>query len=379
MAGRVFVGMSTVVLAALVSACAASGPPRAPSRGPTAARSSFSRIDGPAGEFDSPDAVAVAGGLVWVANAGGNSVTEINANTGALIRVISASRYELNEPRAIAVTGTTVWVLNSGDVSRTAITEIDAATGALIRVISATRYHINGADGIAASGNTVWVANVGNGGGNSVTEINAATGALIRVLTGRRYQFSGLGAIAASGNTAWVADADSVTEIDATTGALIRVLAGGRYRLRRLQEIAVTGSTVWTAASPFGDGAVSTPTTLLLATGINAATGAPVRAGSATLPQFIFGMAADRFGAWLLINDVVGKAGGDPDGEVAEFSATTGALIRTLSPPIVKDTPGDGSGIAADEDHIWVTGPDYLVEFNAATGALIREIIAART
>jgi hypothetical protein len=90
-------------------------------------------------------------------------------------------------------------------------------------------------------------------------------------------------------------------------------------------------------------------------------------------------MTADRFGAWLLVNNVAGKAGGEPDGEVAEFSATTGALIRTLSPPIIKDTPGNGAGIAADEDHVWVTGPNYLAEFNAATGALIREIIASGT
>jgi hypothetical protein len=46
-------------------------------------------------------------------------------------------------------------------------------------------------------------------------------------------------------------------------------------------------------------------------------------------------MAADRFGAWLLTNDVAGKAGGQPDGEVAEFSATTRALIRTLSANVV--------------------------------------------
>ena len=90
-----------------------------------------------------------------MANGGGNSVTEINANTGALIRIISASRYQLNEPQAIAATGDTVWVLDSNDVSNTAITEIDAATGALVRVLQGSRYQFNELQEIAISGNTV--------------------------------------------------------------------------------------------------------------------------------------------------------------------------------------------------------------------------------
>jgi len=341
---------------------------------------SHSSIAGPVGEFNSPDAVAVQGARVWVANGGGNSVTEINANTGALIRIISASRYQLNEPQAIAATGDKVWVLGSNDVSNTAVTEIDAATGALVRVISASRYQINGANAIAASGNAVWVANFGGGGPNSVTEIDAATGALVRVLQGSRYQFTGTGAIAASGNALWVANQASVTEFDAATGALVRVVQGSRYRFSELQEITTSGNTVWTAASPPGSNGLMTAGVTKAAfttTEINAVTGALIRTGSATLPQYAFGMAADHFGAWLLTNDIEGKSGGQPDGEVAEFSAPTGAPIRILSPPVVKNMPGNGAGIAADEDHIWVTGPDYLAEFSAATGALIRQIISS--
>jgi hypothetical protein len=319
-----------------------------------------------------------------VANGGGNSVTEINAATGALIRVISAARYHLNEPLAIATVGNTVWVLDNDDVSNSAVTEINAATGALIRVITDGRYQLNGAGAIAASGSTVWVANSANSdGGGSVTEINAATGALIRVITASRYRLNEPMGIATSGNTAWVADKDSVTEINAATGALIRVLSGSRYPFSGLREIAASGDTVWTAASPFASGPVTTATTATTFTmaEINAATGALVRTGSARLPQFGLAMAADRFGAWLLTNDIEGKMGGEPDGEVAEFSVTTGALIRTLSQQALKNSSGNGGGIAADGSHVWVTGAGsdsdgWLAEFNAATGALIREIIA---
>ena len=61
-----------------------------------------------------------------------------------------------------------------------AVTEINAATGALIRVIDAPEYQFSGPDAIAAAGDGVWVVNVDGG---SVTEINAATGALVRVIS----------------------------------------------------------------------------------------------------------------------------------------------------------------------------------------------------
>ena len=48
---------------------------------------------GPRYQFADPGAIAVAGHDLWVANGGSNSVTEINADTGALVRVISAQRY----------------------------------------------------------------------------------------------------------------------------------------------------------------------------------------------------------------------------------------------------------------------------------------------
>ena len=120
------------------------------------------------------------GGDLWVANGGSDSVTEINAATGALIRVISAQRYRLDTTvyaPAITVAGAHVWVPDgSGD----SVTEINAATGALVRVISGREYQLNGPDSIAASGDRVWVIDVNSG---SVTEINAVTGALVRVIS----------------------------------------------------------------------------------------------------------------------------------------------------------------------------------------------------
>jgi uncharacterized small protein (DUF1192 family) len=396
-------------------------------------RVTYRSIDGPGWEFSYPDAVAVAGNRAWVGNSTG-SVTEVNATTGALIRVITASRYDLYRPAAITTRGSTVWIANSyfngNGTNTSSVTEIDARTGALIRVITAGQYQLYGPTGIAIAGNTVWVANSGlntsgnqiasvteinartgalirvitaeryqlygptgiaiagntvwvansglNTSGNqiaSVTEINARTGALIRVITAGRYQLSQPAGVATTGNTVWVANGGSVTEINARTGALIRVITGSRYQLNGLIGIAATGKTVWVATNPDGGDNQTV-------TEINAATGALIRVGSSSsLPDIAFAMTADRHGAWVVTNDTGGKGGGMPGGVVGQFGATTGALVRTLSQPILANSNGGGA-ITADGGYIWVVGTNFydgagwLAKFNAATGALVLQIIA---
>ncbi len=56
---------------------------------------------------------------MWVANQVGNSVTEINAGSGALIRVLSGKRYHFHGPTGIAADGHAVWVTNQGSDSIT--------------------------------------------------------------------------------------------------------------------------------------------------------------------------------------------------------------------------------------------------------------------
>ena len=63
--------------------------------------------------FNDPVAIASGSTHVWVANYDGNSVTEFSASTGALVKLISGSRYGFNGPDAIALDGNHVWVTNS--------------------------------------------------------------------------------------------------------------------------------------------------------------------------------------------------------------------------------------------------------------------------
>ena len=71
-------------------------------------------ISGAEYRFQDPDAVAESGGDVFVANGyEANTVTEIDASTGALVTVLSSSRYQFDFPYAFAVSGGDLFVVNS--------------------------------------------------------------------------------------------------------------------------------------------------------------------------------------------------------------------------------------------------------------------------
>jgi DNA-binding beta-propeller fold protein YncE len=74
----------------------------------------------------------------------------------------------LDGPSAITSDGTHVWVANGAGDS---VTELSASTGALVKVISDSSYGLDGPDAVTSDGNHIWVA---NGGGQSVTEFSAS-------------------------------------------------------------------------------------------------------------------------------------------------------------------------------------------------------------
>jgi DNA-binding beta-propeller fold protein YncE len=73
--------------------------------------------------FNRPYAISSDGTHVWVANYYDNSVTELAASTGALVKVWYGSSFGFNEPYAISSDGTHVWVANWGGQS---VTELPA-------------------------------------------------------------------------------------------------------------------------------------------------------------------------------------------------------------------------------------------------------------
>ena len=76
-----------------------------------------------------PAAVSSDGTHVWVANSDGNTVTELDASTGAVVQTITVG----SSPGSVSSDGTDVWVANTdGDT----VTELDAATGAVVQTIT---------------------------------------------------------------------------------------------------------------------------------------------------------------------------------------------------------------------------------------------------
>jgi hypothetical protein len=63
--------------------------------------------------FQDPVAIAAGAADIWVAN-GSGTVTELNASTSSLVRVVSGSSYQLSDPQSIALDGAHVWVLDQG-------------------------------------------------------------------------------------------------------------------------------------------------------------------------------------------------------------------------------------------------------------------------
>ena len=63
--------------------------------------------------FNKPHAIAVNSGHLWIANYGGNSVTE-TSSTGAWIRTISGASYGLNGPDTVVSHLGYVFVVNHG-------------------------------------------------------------------------------------------------------------------------------------------------------------------------------------------------------------------------------------------------------------------------
>ena len=89
-----------------------------------------------------PGRMVARGRDLFVANWYSASVTEIDTSTGKLVRVMSGRAYHFNFPDALIVRGEDLFVANSydNDGSLTgngnSLTEINAETGRVVRVIS---------------------------------------------------------------------------------------------------------------------------------------------------------------------------------------------------------------------------------------------------
>ena len=165
------------------------------------------------GGLNAPAGLAVdASGNVWVANAGGNSVTELSS-AGTLVS--GSTGYtgggNILGPQGIAVDRSgNVWI---ADTLLSSVVELPVSGGVVQTAASFTVGGINGPMGIAVdSGNNVWVTNFAGG---SVTELNnSGTPVGSSPLTASQQLQSPSGiAIDKSGNV-WVTDNAAATVVE---------------------------------------------------------------------------------------------------------------------------------------------------------------------
>ncbi len=334
-------------------------------------------ISGPPYDFLAPS-LAISKGHLFVvegptgasldgASPGGRSVTEYDVRTGAVLRVISASKYRLDETDAVQTVGGDVFVSSGypGPVYR--LTEIDGSTGALVRVISGRKYHLNEIGDVTPHGHDLFVA---NGGNRSVTELRIRTGALVRVLSGARYQFNSPLALAFSGNSLIVTNflGNSVTELDASTRKLLRVVTGSPYRFDDPAAEVSDGGDLFVASGVYdGYNAIDE---------LDATTGALIRIIRGPSYRFNSLDALAMSGGDLF---AVSGASHDPVGDggwVTEVNAASGALVRVIRSPSFNNP----DAIAVAEGDVFVANMGDAVtgspitEFSASTGTIVRVI-----
>jgi hypothetical protein len=197
--------------------------------------------------------IASDGGHVWIPSPEiGEGVVERNALTGKKMRTITPMHREAPpgggskapvylSPQYVSADAHYTWTGNEGGLTAKlyggSVTQIDAATGKIVRMIGTPAYHFFGhISAIDSDGTHVWVVNgtVGtrNGQrGDTVTELSATNGALIRVVRLHDSLYSDPVGVVSNGVDVWITDTGggatgigSVIELDASTGAVVRVI-----------------------------------------------------------------------------------------------------------------------------------------------------------
>ncbi len=222
-------------------------------------------VSGSRYELRYPAGIAVDGNHVWVTDdpqtgngqmpaPGDGTVTELDARTGGLVRVLAGPSYRFDFPGAIAAAGTHLWVANAYGAGETgSLTELNASTGTIMQTLIPAG--IDDPVDLAVRGRDMWVVNDNPDDSGSVAELNANTGATIWTASGARYGFTDPSAIAIDGDRLWVTNlyaggsGGSVTELSASTGRWIQTLSGGCLGFYSPADIAVAGTHIWVANS----------------------------------------------------------------------------------------------------------------------------------
>lgn len=324
-------------------------------------------ISGPAYHFAGPDALAAGANKLFVANPGGtgpSTVTEVQASNGRLVRVMSNSG--LGAANAIAVDQGHLFVLGG---TRGTVVEFSASSGRPIRVLS----FFHDPSSLAVAGSDLIVAD--SQGGTSTTgaivRLDARTGAQVGYFAAPRYDLSHPTALAISGERLFVGNTASLTEMDTQTGSLTALVTGSGYDFQSPNAMAAAGPDLFVlSATPSGSGWV---------TELRPSTGALVRVfrGKSNDWDVPEAMAVSGHDLFVANSGGLGVDGGP--GFVAEYNTLTGAPmvlshyttthLNSIDQPDAMTTSGNDLFIAN-----W--GRNSVTEIDISTGSVIKVLSA---
>ena len=300
--------------------------------------------------LDAPIAVSMVGSDLFVANESGNSVTEVNASSGAHIATIAGSSFGLDQPTAIISDGPDLFIANG---ARNTVTEIDSTNRSFVRTISGFSDPV----AMAAESAHLYVLN----GTGSVAEVSAKTGSLLGAASGNQFGFSTPVGIAAAGDNLFVTNqaANSVTEINDRSMTLVTILQGLSYKFSKPTGAAVLGSDLW-VTNQAGDSVTEIATNTGKAVRVvidhtNLPTPGPIAVGDG----YVFTVSPP--GDSPMVSQITST-----DGAVAWMMCNTNGAYLFNNPQ---------SAVVAGSS-LWVVskGGNSLTQMNTDSGALIRTI-----
>ncbi len=157
-------------------------------------------LSGPDYRFQTPAGLVAASGHVFVLDQLGNRLVELDETSGHRIAWLTAAKYHLVHTTAMVVVHGDVWTANGGGDGT--LTEIDAATGGVVRIVQADAVDADGPDALAAYGGDLWVLSAHRA---HVSIVNASTGRLVRTVTARHAPLAQATSICLSQGRVWVA------------------------------------------------------------------------------------------------------------------------------------------------------------------------------
>ena len=104
--------------------------------------------------LSAPTSATVVGRDLFVANQAGNSVSVVNALTGAHVATVSGSSFDLDQPTSITNVGPDVFVANGAGDS---VTEFGAADRAPVRIIAGPQFQFSDPIALTVDANELFV------------------------------------------------------------------------------------------------------------------------------------------------------------------------------------------------------------------------------